>query len=241
MSKTILSLSMATLIAVAGIAVPRDVSAASLTDDDPIVNLQTLTITTEFDKQKERMTKLEVAVKLKALEVRATDEKIKEAKEETQSISEQKDSLATEVARLKAEVEAKQAEAEAKKQAALAAEQAAAASQIVAQTVTPRYNQNTAGNGYTAGQCTYYVKNRRPDIPNNWGNADQWYYNAQAAGYSVGSQPVVGAIAAARGEMHVAYVEGVSGDMVTISEMNYGGPWVMNTRTVPSHLFLYIY
>jgi N-acetylmuramoyl-L-alanine amidase len=100
-----------------------------------------------------------------------------------------------------------------------------------------------SGNGYSFGYCTYYVATRR-NIPSNWGNADQWYYNAQASGFSVGSQPIPGAIAWTGGGYygHVAYVEGVSGGMVTVSEMNYNGNWDHVTeRTVPASSFLYIY
>jgi len=100
-----------------------------------------------------------------------------------------------------------------------------------------------SGNGYAFGYCTYYVATRR-NIPGNWGNANQWYYNAQASGFSVGSVPVAGAIAwsGAGYYGHVAYVESVSGSMVTISEMNYNGNWdIVTRRTVPASSFRYIY
>jgi N-acetylmuramoyl-L-alanine amidase len=98
-------------------------------------------------------------------------------------------------------------------------------------------------NGYSFGYCTYYVASRR-SVPSNWGNANAWYYNAQASGFSVGSTPVPGAIAwtGAGYFGHVAYVEGVSGGMVTVSEMNYNGNWDrVTTRTVPAYNFKYIY
>jgi surface antigen len=97
-------------------------------------------------------------------------------------------------------------------------------------------------NGYVYGYCTYYVASRR-SIPSNWGNANQWYYNAQASGFSVGSTPVPGAIAwtGAGYYGHVAYVESVSGGMVTISEMNYNGNWGrVTSRTVSAPSFRYI-
>lgn len=100
-----------------------------------------------------------------------------------------------------------------------------------------------SGNGYAFGYCTWYVATRR-NIPSNWGNANQWYYNAQASGFSVGSVPVPGAIAwsGAGYYGHVAYVESVSGSMVTVSEMNYNGNWDrVTTRTVPASSFRYIY
>lgn len=100
-----------------------------------------------------------------------------------------------------------------------------------------------SGNGYAFGYCTYYVASRRA-VPSNWGNANQWYYNAQASGFSVGSIPVPGAIAwtGAGYYGHVAYVESVSGSMVTVSEMNYNGNWDrVTSRTVPASSFRYIY
>ena len=100
-----------------------------------------------------------------------------------------------------------------------------------------------SGNGYSFGYCTYYVASRR-SVPSNWGNANAWYYNAQVSGFSVGSTPVPGAIAWTGDGYsgHVAYVEGVSGGMVTISEMNYNGGWDrVSSRTVPASSFRYIY
>lgn len=105
------------------------------------------------------------------------------------------------------------------------------------------YAGNSAGNLYAPGNCTWYAKSKRPDLPNNLGNANTWYYNAQAQGFGVGTAPKKGAVGQAVYGMHVVYVEGVSldGSMVTISEMNYGGLYRMNTRTVPASEFIYIY
>jgi surface antigen len=104
---------------------------------------------------------------------------------------------------------------------------------------------NTVGgaNGYAFGYCTWYVATRRA-IPSDWGNANQWYYNAIADGYSVGSVPRPGAIAwtGAGYYGHVAYVESVSGDNVTVSEMNWNGGWDrVDYRTVSASSFRYIY
>lgn len=100
-----------------------------------------------------------------------------------------------------------------------------------------------SGNGYALGYCTYYVASRR-SVPSNWGNANTWYYNAQASGFSVGSTPVPGAIAwtGAGYFGHVAYVESVSGGMVTVSEMNFNGGWNrVSSRTTSASSFRYIY
>jgi surface antigen len=99
---------------------------------------------------------------------------------------------------------------------------------------------STAGNTYYAGYCTWYVKNRRPDIPNRLGNASSWVSNASAQGFATGSTPVVGAVG--QQGNHVVYVESVNGDgTVTISDMNYAGWNVVTTRTVSASSFYYIY
>jgi surface antigen len=100
-----------------------------------------------------------------------------------------------------------------------------------------------SANGYSFGYCTWYVANRRA-VPSNWGNANQWYYNAQASGFSVGASPVVGAIAwtGAGYYGHVAYVEAVSGNTITVSEMNFNGNWDrVTSRTASASSFRYIY
>lgn len=100
----------------------------------------------------------------------------------------------------------------------------------------------TFANTYTWGNCTYYVASRRR-IPNRWGNAVNWYYAAQRAGYSVGTAPAVGAIAwtSAGWAGHVAVVEAISGGSVRVSEMNYYGYNRIDTRWVAASSFRYIY
>lgn len=97
---------------------------------------------------------------------------------------------------------------------------------------------SVSGNTYSPGYCTFYVKNMRPDLPNNLGNADTWYVRY---GGAKGSAPVVGAVAVARGYMHVALVIAVHGDTVVLSEMNYQGWNVVSSRTAPASEFNYIY
>ncbi len=99
---------------------------------------------------------------------------------------------------------------------------------------------SASGNGYVAGYCTWYVKNKRPDLPNNLGNAISWVSRAAAQGLPTGSSPQVGAVGQ-RGN-HVVYVESVNNDgTVTISEMNHKGLYVQTTRTLPATYFSYIY
>lgn len=108
-----------------------------------------------------------------------------------------------------------------------------------------RYAGDSSGNLYTAGYCTWYVKNRRADLPNNLGNANTWYARAAQQGWDVGLTPKKGAVATSTSGVdgHVAYVEGVSldGQWATISEMNYRGLYSMNTRVVYYTEFKYIY
>lgn len=99
---------------------------------------------------------------------------------------------------------------------------------------------SSSGNGYVAGYCTWYAKSRRPDLPNNLGNANTWVSRARAQGIPTGSTPQVGAIG--QQGTHVVYVESVNGDgTVTISEMNFKGLGVISSRTVPASYFQYIY
>lgn len=101
---------------------------------------------------------------------------------------------------------------------------------------------SSAGNSYYYGYCTWYAKQRRPDLPNRLGNGGQWLMNAAAQGYATGTTPRAGAIAETYG--HVAYVESVNSDgTIVISEMNGpAGFGVVGTRTVPaSQYFGYIY
>ena len=99
-------------------------------------------------------------------------------------------------------------------------------------------------NGYEYGYCTWYVKTMRPDIGGYWGDASAWPSSARAAGYSTGTVPAVGAIAVSYESSwgHVAYVTGVNGNSVTVSEMNVQGWGVISTRTTSAgfwHTYIY--
>lgn len=108
-----------------------------------------------------------------------------------------------------------------------------------------KYAPDSAGNRYSWGYCTYYVKNKRPDMSNSWGNANTWYYRAKYQGWNVGEKPKKGAIATTVAGWlgHVAYVEKVTpdGQWVTVSEMNYGGFNRISSRVVHYTEFRYIY
>jgi surface antigen len=132
------------------------------------------------------------------------------------------------------------AEQQAQILAAAATQQTTATTTNGVGAVAPMARGASAGNSYTWGQCTWYVKNMRPDLPNNLGNGGSWVANAAAQGLPTGSAPRVGAVAEEPG--HVAYVEAVSGGMISISEMNYaGGVGQVHRRTVPAANYRYIY
>lgn len=104
---------------------------------------------------------------------------------------------------------------------------------------TPR--GSTSGNTYYQGYCTWYAKERRPDLPNMLGNGGQWTANAAAQGFRTGTTAQVGSIAETPG--HVMYVEKVYSDgTMLISEMNgSAGFGNIGTRRVPvsGHTFIY--
>ena len=79
---------------------------------------------------------------------------------------------------------------------------------------------------YPVGQCTWGAKTLAPWSGNYWGNGGQWAASAAAAGFRVGSQPQVGAIACWTdgGYGHVAVVTAVqSSTSIQVSEANYLG------------------
>lgn len=117
--------------------------------------------------------------------------------------------------------------------------QVASASTGFSNLLVPRFGSN----GYDYGYCTWYAKNKRPDLPSNLGNAVSWYWNAARAGFGVGGSPSVGAVAwePIGGLGHVAVVEEVNGDQVRVSEMNQNGWGVVSSRWESASHFRYIY
>lgn len=89
------------------------------------------------------------------------------------------------------------------------------------------------GHRFPYGYCTWFVAQKRY-VP--WGgNAGTWLYHAKAMGYATGKAPRAGAIMVTtenRYYGHVALVEKVSGDTITVSEMNYVGFARKSTRTL---------
>lgn len=95
---------------------------------------------------------------------------------------------------------------------------------------------------YAFGNCTYWAALLRAQagkpVPNSWGNADTWAIRAAADGYLVDNTPAIGAIMqTTAGPLgHVAYVTSVdpTTGTWTISEMNFDGFDIVDTRTFPA-------
>ncbi|MCE2092959.1 CHAP domain-containing protein [Streptococcus thermophilus] len=103
-----------------------------------------------------------------------------------------------------------------------------ATSEAAPATETHKVSAASTPNTYPVGQCTWGVKSLAPWAGNNWGNAKNWIASAQAAGHSVGTTPVAGAIAVwpndGGGYGHVAYVTSASGaNSIQVMESNYAG------------------
>lgn len=103
--------------------------------------------------------------------------------------------------------------------------QTAATPVAAAPVATPKPSYSSV-NTYPVGQCTWGVKSLAPWVGNNWGNGGQWAASAAAAGFSVGTTPVVGAVAVwtGGGYGHVAYVTAVeSSTRIRVMESNING------------------
>jgi surface antigen len=94
------------------------------------------------------------------------------------------------------------------------------------------------------GQCTWYVAQKKY-IP--WGgNAKTWLKQATAYGFATGMEPSIGSILVTKENRyygHVAYVEAVGPDTITVSEMNLGNG-IKRIRTISKDSWIilgYIY
>lgn len=95
-----------------------------------------------------------------------------------------------------------------------------------------------AGAQFPYGYCTYFAAQYRGGV-DFLGNGGQWYANAKAAGYNVGSTPRKDAIfvTTESGVGHVGIVIQVNSDGSFVTkEMNYNGFGVISSRTLsPSY------
>lgn len=105
------------------------------------------------------------------------------------------------------------------------------------------YKCATSGNPYgDEKQCTWYAWGRYRELCGeklpSWGNAGNWFDKAKSAGYPIGTTPKPGAIAcwtpAARHNDwgHVAVVESVNGNQITVSQYNESFSGAFNTRQI---------
>lgn len=98
----------------------------------------------------------------------------------------------------------------------------------------PKMTRPSSVHRFPWGQCTYYVASRRPISFR--GHAKSWITNARRAGYTIGTEPMAGAVVQLKEGPygHVAYVESVSEDGKTfsISEWNYIGLGKLSKRTL---------
>jgi len=100
---------------------------------------------------------------------------------------------------------------------------------------TPSYSVSSGW--FDWGWCTYYVSTQRP--VGAWNNASEWIWQAQRDGWATGTTPKVGAVAQ-KGN-HVAIVRSVSGNKMTIEEMNHKGFGVISSRTISYTGWRFIY
>lgn len=159
------------------------------------------------------------------------------------------DEIVSEQLKRKAEQDALEAARQAQIEAARKAEEALQAQRAeqakkARQTAPKRVIQAVSyANDMSYGQCTYWAKSKRPDLPTGLGNANTWYIRARSMGLAVGSTPKVGAVATttrgARG--HVSIVEQVKDNMIYVSEMNVHGVGVLSYAWYPASDYQYIY
>lgn len=110
----------------------------------------------------------------------------------------------------------------------------AVASGLVSNTSYATSNARYDSSSYPVGECTWGVKTQASWVGPYWGNANQWVNSARAEGFTVGTTPVVGAVAVWTGGAygHVAVVTAVqSSTSIQVLESNYmGNRYVGNHR-----------
>lgn len=112
--------------------------------------------------------------------------------------------------------------------------------------------QGYPGNAYALGNCTWYVYNRFAQIGVQLypylGNSNQWVDSGRAQGYEISTTPkpgsavvfMPGVAGASPIYGHVSFCEYVNSDgSFLVSEMNYGGLYVMNWRTLTPQSGIY--
>ena len=201
------------------IASASDTPAYADTEQPVADAIDHVTSSAEETLAEEEAPATETSAQAETTEVAATSEAASEAPASVVPVA---TSEAVSEAPAASEVPAEQlaAASEAPESSEVPAEQPAATSEAAPAASTP--------NTYPVGQCTWGAKSLAPWAGNNWGNAKDWIASAQAAGHSVGTTPVAGAIAVwpkdGGGYGHVAYVTSASGvNSIQVMESNYAG------------------
>lgn len=93
---------------------------------------------------------------------------------------------------------------------------------------------------YAAGNCTRWVAENFSWVGRAWGNAGEWLASAQKAGFQTTTTPTPGAVAVwGTGSLssfgHVAIVKSVSASGIVVSEENYLGQGIVDTRSIGPH------
>jgi|GEM_PF-6583178 len=92
---------------------------------------------------------------------------------------------------------------------------------------------------YAKCNCTAWAQSKRRDLPLSLGHAKTWGARAKVLGFPVDGKPRVGDVmvlqpyvqGAHRTYGHVAYVIGVNGNRVTVSQMNGGQGCIVKRGT----------
>ena len=218
------------------IASASDTPAYADTEQPVADAIDHVTSSAEETLAEEEAPATETSAQAETTEVAATSEAASEAVSEAPAVSEvpAEQLAAASEAPESSEVPAEQpaaapesSEAPAEQPAATS-EAAPATSEAPAEQLAATSEAASTPNTYPVGQCTWGAKSLAPWAGNNWGNAKDWIASAKAAGHSVGTTPVAGAIAVwpydGGGYGHVAYVTSASGvNSIQVMESNYAG------------------
>jgi surface antigen/LysM repeat protein len=211
------------------IASASDTPAYADTEQPVADAIDHVTSSAEETLAEEEAPATETSAQAETTEVAATSEAASEVPaEQLAAASEAPESSEVPAEQLAAASEAPESSEAPAEQPAATSEAAPATSEAPAEQLAATSEAASTPNTYPVGQCTWGAKSLAPWAGNNWGNAKDWIASAQAAGHSVGTTPVAGAIAVwpndGGGYGHVAYVTSASGaNSIQVMESNYAG------------------
>jgi surface antigen len=118
-------------------------------------------------------------------------------------------------------------------------------------TLNPKFPITMNDSQYYYGQnCTYWAWERAHQVcgtradffADHWGNAGTWPAYANSEGKTVSGTPLLNSVAVIAANStyrygHVAWVEAINGDNVTVSQMDYFGSMPAPTATYPASKF----